>query len=175
MDDEFDLGSSVWTTSIPSTSSSSKLNKSYPKITSTTSSLSQPEDEFDDDDGFDEPITVPASAEDDDFGDFGDFGDFRDPVESIDSTGFTQPLEFSADEDFHSQSSTEWNALHLYPQPSHSTLREEVDVLLHPLWLRSDASQFLTQENIRQVEGLNQILVTSEACVPRKAYDTAKF
>lgn len=92
----------------------------------------------------------------DDFGEFGDgdhvsFGDNEDMVEFGDEDTFQDfpPLPT-------------WEPLRLDPWPSPTELAASVDSLLQTTWKLPSLSTFLTNDNIRQVEGPNQILVTPE-------------
>ena len=67
------------------------------------------------------------------------------------------------DEDaFGSDNLMDWEALRLNPLPSTSNLKRVVEDVLQPVWSSVDVSQFLTDEKLRQVGGLNQTLVTPE-------------
>lgn len=160
-DDDFGFGASVWASSsntVPSAGPSQR--EETPVFPSTTNISSLTEDAFDDDD-FNAPVES-TTGEDDDFGDFGDFGD---AAEGGESSAFSQTSGFDTGFGQPSIRSDEWSSLRLQPIPSSLRLRDELDVLLDPLWSSNDISQFATNENIRQVGGLNQILVTPERCV----------
>ncbi|KAF8592650.1 hypothetical protein K439DRAFT_1656073 [Ramaria rubella] len=110
-------------------------------------------------------------ADDDDFGD--DFGDFDD--------GGEQTMEFAdgriggfreaepVHEEFMLPSSVTWEPLRLDPLPPPPRLAEQVQELLHPIWSLSTLEELMTHEDIRQVEGLGQILVTPDS---RTLYQT---
>lgn len=162
MDDDFNFGASVWASGAseepePLAGPSSKSNIS-------TFSSFETEDAFVDTDDvgdfeFGSHIQSSASIpEDDDFGDFGDFGD------AVEGDSFAQETVLLDDHSF-STSTQDWTALRLNPLPSTSSLRKGIGDLLDSIWDTSDALQYLRDENIRQVGGLNQILVTPERYV----------
>jgi hypothetical protein len=155
MDDDITFGASVWGTSdsvdtIPSL-------RTNPPILSTSSESQFGEDQFDD---FDDPVqTVQADAADDDFGDFGDF----DEAEVVNSTGFEDDVGFGEEVRIAGPSShTGWHPLRLDPLPPRSELENQVNSILEPIWGSEDISEVLTDEGIREVEGVSQILVTPE-------------
>ncbi|GJJ07288.1 hypothetical protein Clacol_001488 [Clathrus columnatus] len=96
----------------------------------------------------------------DDFGDdFGDFGDGEQlSFEDNDMNGFQDADAF---QDFPALIPTAWEPLCLDPWPSSEELASDVDNLLQMIW-PLDSSTILTDENIRQVEGITQILITPE-------------
>ncbi|KAJ7682582.1 hypothetical protein DFH06DRAFT_1161578, partial [Mycena polygramma] len=155
-DDDLTFGTSVWGSSEPALPPPSQ-----PKF------ISPPQtqmDDFDDDD-FGSPTETarPAVEEEEDFGDFGDFGDAEENPPGP---------EFSESEDFGEipvagpsifQTPSSWDALNLDPMPSREDLREQVDGILAPIWGNTDISQVTTKEGIREVEGINQILVNPES------------
>ena len=118
---------------------------------------------FDDDDfDFDAPArAAPADAGDDELG---DFGDFDNALQETDTSAFVQTTTFEGDGGFFTPRSLDWEALQLDPLPSHAMLRNRVEGLLQPLWESVDSSEYFSDENIRQVGGLNQVLVTGERC-----------
>lgn len=160
MDDDFDIGASVWTTS-------ERLSVSLgpPAFSEPSPAPSSSQDGFDDFDEFGTPAETIAASEDgaeDDFGDFGDFGEvttaanvpaFEDPVfeESI-----LTPRPVSS-----------WRPLHVDPTSTRDELQQQIDAILAPLW-PGDNPSFFTEEPIRQSEGLSQVLVTRES---RQLYD----
>lgn len=167
MDDDFSFGASVWASSseAPTVSQADQSEASLPAFTPPPQSDAEFQDDAfgDDDFEFDAPIQASASTLGED--DFGDFGDFGDTVEGDTSGGFAQSTAFGDDDAFTSQGSAKWEALRLDPLPSSSSLKAGIGDFLQPLWDTTDASQFLTEDDIRQVGGLNQILVTPERCV----------
>lgn len=112
------------------------------------------------------PAVVASFGDDDDFGDFGDFGDA--PVQAEDLGGFADDDGFGDSNAFASTSFTppkpqkDWQPLRLNPLPSFQDLTRQVDELLEPLWDQRLAGVTWSGEGIRDVEGLSQILVTSE-------------
>lgn len=120
------------------------------------SSSSQGDDDFDD---FGTAQTAPSDTQDDDFGDFGDFGEAEEMVTPADfgEDGFGQEVPIAGP----SIPDSGWEPLKLDPMPSRDDLRIQLDELLGPIW-SEDISAYTTDEDIRQVEGVSQILVTSE-------------
>lgn len=176
MDDDVTFGSSVWAT--PATgpmtlSPSSHEDKLPPFDPPASSPTSGQDDQFDDFDDFGPPAdSVQAdSAQDDDFGDFGDFGDVEESSVTVvsgsggfegftDDTGFEDPFQAAGP----STSRRGWTPLQLDPQnlPERSELEEQIEEILEPLWADDDLSEVFTDEDIREVGGINQILITPE-------------
>ncbi|KII94931.1 hypothetical protein PLICRDRAFT_98173 [Plicaturopsis crispa FD-325 SS-3] len=116
-------------------------------------------DDFDDDFG-DAP--VPTAEADDDFGDFGDFGDAQ--AEDFGSQGgFGEQVGFGEEVRIAGPSEVPWEPLRLDPTPSQELLHDQLDAILAPVWANEDLSTVTTQDDIRQVEGISQILVTAES------------
>ncbi|KAI0065936.1 hypothetical protein BV25DRAFT_1610559 [Artomyces pyxidatus] len=154
MDDDF--GSSIWAT--PATG---PLTLSSPRedILPTFPTRISHDGQFDDFDDFDAPTqTGGGGDDDDDFGDFGDFGDAEDA-----GGGFADDGAFGEQTGIAGTSSRDWEPLQLDPFPSRSDLEEQIEEILGPLWEDDDLSQVLTDEDIREVGGLSQILVTPES------------
>ncbi|KAG1816994.1 hypothetical protein EV424DRAFT_1472943 [Suillus variegatus] len=115
----------------------------------------------------------PSIAQEDDFGDFGDFGEAGD-LEG--SRGFGHDADFGQDGDFGDfseddafheepipgQSHTTWEPLTLTPLPSGGDLEGQINHILDHVWIW-DISSLTTDEDIRQAEGVSQILVTPES------------
>jgi hypothetical protein len=151
MDDDLTFGASVWGTSeeVDITPFSLKAVSFIP----TSSDLQHDNDPFD---TFNGPT---ESNPDDDFGDFGDFGE----AEIVDSTGFEDHIGFVEEFPVAGPSShREWHPLKLDPLPPRPELAKQVNEILEPIWGSVDTSKGLTDEGIRDVEGISQILVTSE-------------
>jgi hypothetical protein len=149
-EDDLTFGASVWGSSEPALPPPSKPNFISPTPT---------RDDFDD---FGSPTetTQPVADDEDDFGDFGDFGDAEENPPGP---------EFNESDDFGeipvagpSSFQTTWEALNLDPMPNSADLREQVDETLAPIWGNMDISQVTTKEGIREVEGINQILVNPQ-------------
>lgn len=154
MDDDLTFGTSVWGTSEEVDVTPVTL-KTIPLVP-TSFDLQRDNDPFDD---FGSPTESNPNAVDDDFGDFGEF----DEAEIVNSTGFGDDLGFEEEVPVAGPSSLkEWHPLKLDPLPSRSELAEQVNDILEPIWGHGDLSQFLTDEGIREVDGISQILVTSE-------------
>ncbi|KAG5728503.1 hypothetical protein E4T56_gene19497 [Termitomyces sp. T112] len=149
MDDDFTFGASVWASNDP-------VNALLPQ-----KSFSVPEPQFGDDDGFDDfsdPVdTAQAGAGDDDFGEFGE-------VEATGPLGFGVDLGFEEDVRIAGPSSlSDWHPLKLDPLPPREDLNEQLESILSPLWGYEYLANILTSDGIREVEGVNQILVDSES------------
>ncbi|KAH8118619.1 hypothetical protein DFH11DRAFT_1686730 [Phellopilus nigrolimitatus] len=168
MDDDLGFGTDIWATPSSETATS-KLKETSPQQTLRGSTPPpQTEIEFHDDafadDIFESGAPIQASTLQTDDDEFGDFGDFGDAVEGESSSGFGQSTTFGDGEVFFAtQATADWDVLRLDPFPSTSTLKTGIGDALKPLWDTINPSQFLTDEDIRQVGGLNQILVTPES------------
>ena len=149
MDDDFTFGASIWASNEPV----SALPPQKPS--------SAPGRQFGDDDGFDDfsdPVdATQASAGDDEFGDFGE-ADVTGPSGFRDDPGFEEDVRIAA------SSSSDWHALNLDPLPSRQDLDEQLQTILGPIWGYEDLANILKSDGIREVEGINQILVDSERC-----------
>jgi hypothetical protein len=146
MDEDF--GSSVWAT--PATGVISLLS---PNISSTIS-------QFDDFDEFGLQEDVSRDEDDDDeFGDFGEFGQVEDTTEVFrGSNGFKETeLEPEA-----GSSSLDWEPLRFDSHPSRQMLETQIEEILGPFWSNDDLGEALTDEDVREVGGLAQILVTPD-------------
>ncbi|KAK0499839.1 hypothetical protein EDD18DRAFT_1308180 [Armillaria luteobubalina] len=164
MDDDITFGVSVWGSSAPV--SILQDNPFDDRASSTIHSIhsfhSQPvDDDFDDFDNFGPPAQDPVSSADDD--DFGDFGDF-DTTETIPAgDNFGDELGFAVDASTAGPSSyVNWEPLRLDLVPNRSQLVQDIDDILGPLWPTSIA-EVTTDDPIREMEGISQILVTSES------------
>ncbi|TFK55559.1 hypothetical protein OE88DRAFT_1651930 [Heliocybe sulcata] len=164
MEDDL-FGTSVWgaSTSAPAPilTSPRKEDEELPAFSEPPTTEDESADDFDDF-GTAPQSAVEQEAEDDDFGDFGDFGDVQESgtVEAFgEEVGFVEEASSQAVP----PKSDGWQPLQLDPRPSREELEESVDFLLRPLWANDDFRQVLTDEDLRQAEGLNQILVTPES------------
>lgn len=151
MDDDLTFGTSAWGTSDDIT----PLPLRTVSLIPTSSDLQQDSDPFDD---FNGPTEKNPNVADDDFGDFGDFGE----TEIVNSTGFEDDIGFGEVPVAGPSSHREWHPLKLDPLPLRSELAEQVNEILEPIWGYGHTSKNLTDEGIREVEGISQILVTSE-------------
>ena len=149
-----DWGTSVWDTPTEPID----LGLSKPASLSPPPEPSPALDEFDD---FGEP-GEPSSSTQDDFGD--DFGDFDGGIQiQADMEAFEGDIGgFQDTFTTPIPSSTTWVPLRLDPLPSSKELSGMVEEILDSVWLLPDAEEVMTGEDIRQVEGLNQVLVTPE-------------
>ncbi|KZW03787.1 hypothetical protein EXIGLDRAFT_663071 [Exidia glandulosa HHB12029] len=114
---------------------------------------------FDDFDDFNEP----TAGTDDTFGD--DFGDFGEAQEPLSATGFDEPVLAAAPLVAEPDPlwGEAWHPLRLEPMPPPHELAEQVETLLAPIYDSDHLAQFLSDDGIRQAEGLNQTLVTPES------------
>lgn len=151
MDEDF--GTSVWATSASDIVPLSSPD--YPAFSQTSFTINR----FDDFDSFGTQKDTSRGDDDDEFGDFGEFGqaegitkEFGDGDHSCEPT--TVPVAGS--------SSWDWEPLHIDPHPSRQMLEAQIEEILGPLWNSDDTSQALTDEDVREVGGLAQILVTQD-------------
>ncbi|KAG1815606.1 uncharacterized protein BJ212DRAFT_1357472 [Suillus subaureus] len=177
MDEDLTFGASVWGTTLDDPIATRLAN-----ITSFASpespvppSPAPSQDRLDDYDDFHTPPQTqnPSIAQEDDFGDFGDFGeaegleggrDFRHDTDFGQDGDFG---DFSEDVTFHEEpipgpSHTAWEPFRLTTSPSGEDLERQINRILDPVWIR-DISSMTTDEDIRQAEGVSQILVTPES------------
>lgn len=150
MDDDF-LGTAVWG------------NPTDPprllSLASTSFSIPSPTPSHDDFDDFHTPPQTqnPSIVQDDDFADFGDFGG---PELTFKEEGAFEPGLVQIAE----SSQLTWPTLHLDPLPSEEDLKQRIEELVGPAWIQ-DLSDFTMDGEIRQVEGVAQILVEPARCV----------
>lgn len=152
MDEDF--GTSMW-----ATTASDRLSLSspdYPTFPQPPLTVNQ----LDDFEGFGTQKGVSADEDDDDeFGDFGEFGQAEGTTEDIGNSGyFSEPAASVAGP----SSSLDWEPLQFDPHPSQQTLEAQIEEILGPLWNTDDTSQALTDEDVREVGGLAQVLVTPD-------------
>lgn len=152
MEDDLDFGTSVWGTTERLAISLPPASFSHP-----SPAPSSTQDGFDDFEEYGTPAeTVAASGDeaDDDFGDFGDFGEVAEveDIPTFESDRFEDTV-------LTPRSSRDWHPLQLDPLPSEDNLRLQIDRILGSLWSGDDPGAF-TDDPIRQVDGLNQTLVT---------------
>ncbi|KAK0453877.1 hypothetical protein EV421DRAFT_1958109 [Armillaria borealis] len=152
MDDDITFGVSVWGSSAPVSILQDKPFDDRAPSTIDPFHSQPVDDHFDDFDDFGPPAQdLASSADDDDFGDFGDF-DTTETIPSGDSFG--DELGFAVDASIAGPSSyTNWEP---------SQLVQDIDDILGPLWPTSIA-EVTTDDPIREMEGISQILVTSES------------
>jgi hypothetical protein len=155
MEDDVAFGASVWgapddPTHLLSPSRGSQLSQLSPTL---------PQDSFSDIDGFGEPPQAAlVEGDDDDFGDFGDAEESTVVADFVEDIGFMEQARIPV-------TSTDWEPLKLDPMPSRADLEEQVDDIIGPIWAGDDISSVTTGENVRQVEGASQILITPERYV----------
>ncbi|KAG7096733.1 hypothetical protein E1B28_004146 [Marasmius oreades] len=151
MDDDLTFGTSVWGSTEPV-----DLLASNSKSSEDTTSQRTDGDEFDDFDDFGSPETGNIPVDDDDFGDFGDADESTQPVDFKEEMAYPEiPIA--------GPSRIDWEPLHLHPFPDRKMLTDQVNAILEPVWSSCSISHYTTKEGIRDVEGVNQILVTNES------------
>lgn len=175
MDEDITFGSSVWATpaTAPMTLSPRAHEDALPPLhpPPASSTSSEQNDQFEDFDDFGPPADTTQStlAQDDDFGDFGDFGDVQDSSTVAledggafgggfaDDVGFDEQVRMAGPSTYR-----DWEPLHLDPHnmPSRSELEEQIEEILSPLWADDNPDEVFTDEDIREVGGINQILIT---------------
>jgi len=158
MDDEFGWGSDVWATSdpaevVPPTETMSASTKARPP----SIEVGPPPTPFADEAGFDDfdDFSGPAMMSQDDTADNDDFGDFED-FEEAGEPG----TSFPDVESFPLAGPSSWKPLQTDPLPSRHVLRQEVWDILGPIWENEDISRVTTDDPMREVEGIGQILIT---------------
>ncbi|TFK43689.1 hypothetical protein BDQ12DRAFT_731680 [Crucibulum laeve] len=154
MDDDITFGASVWGAS--EDIDVLRISEQSTTLNSTPSeSTTQFEDAFDDFEEFGAPAhSTSEDARDDDFGDFGDFGE----AEVVESAAFEEDMSFGV---AGPSSHREWHPLKLEPLPSRPELEEDVYDILGPIWENEDITNITTDEDIREAEGISQILLTT--------------
>ncbi|KAI0268324.1 hypothetical protein BC834DRAFT_952638 [Gloeopeniophorella convolvens] len=151
MDEDF--GSSVWTT--PATGVGSLSPTDFPSFPPAPSAFSQ----FDEFDGYGTSTGGTMEQDgDDDFGDFGDFGEADDA-----NNGFADDVDFGGPAQLAGPSLRDWEPLQLDALPPRKILHAQVEEILGPLWDSDDLGQVLTDEDVREVGGLAQVLVTPDS------------
>ncbi|GBE80007.1 hypothetical protein BKA93DRAFT_824655 [Sparassis latifolia] len=159
MEDDITFGASVWgaPNDLVPTISDKHLSSSVSPALSSQDGL----DEFD---NFGTPAETLAASEDEVDDDFGDFGDFGEAQVAGDVSAFGEEVAFGDGEQTPTPgpSFADWGPLQLHPLPSRQDLQDQIDDILGPLWATIDISH-LTNDDIRQAEGLNQTLVTPES------------
>ncbi|KIJ37464.1 hypothetical protein M422DRAFT_211579 [Sphaerobolus stellatus SS14] len=155
-----DWGLSVWDT--PTDTPDSQPSQSTSILPPPPSEPNPASDDFDD---FGEPED-PASTTQDDFGD--DFGDFDDGVQmQTDIGAFEEEDIGDGFQDTFAAAipppRATWEPLRLDRLPPPKELTGMVEDILDDVWPLLDAGEVMTGEGIREVEGLNQVLVTSES------------
>ncbi|KIK04642.1 hypothetical protein K443DRAFT_675660 [Laccaria amethystina LaAM-08-1] len=147
MDDDITFGASVWGASEPV-----DLQKASPSIALTTQIT------FSDFDDFGPSAEAASSdARDDDFGDFGD-------AEYSAQEGFGESIDFEEQTQIAGPSSLrQWRPLQLNPFAGRQQIEEEIYEILALEWENEEISYITTNEGIREVEGIGQILLTPES------------
>ncbi len=148
-----DLGSSVW-----ATPASGVISLLSPNVSSTIS-------QFDDFDEFGPQEDVSKREDDDDeFGDFGEFGEFGQAEDTTEEFGGSSGFNFkeTEPEPAAGSSSWDWEPLRFDSHPSRQMLETQIEEILGPIWSSDDLGEALTDEDVREVGGLAQILVTPD-------------
>lgn len=180
MDDDLTFGASVWATPEPTgdpptttaadpTSSPTNPKRKPPApLTLEDDNFANDDTQFDDfgDDEFGAPAEAVQfeDAQEDEFGDFDDFEEA--PAAGNDSGGFGEAVSFH-DVEFEDPFAAPgpsrfkpWQLLKLDPVPSYPDLQDEIYEILDPIWADEDISRVTTDDPMREVEGVGQILVT---------------
>jgi hypothetical protein len=153
-------GSSAWVDAPSTSSPPAKLAPAFALAPPPAPSAVIQTDDFDDFDDFGDSVAPVASAaggggeDDDDFGDFGDFGEVSDTV--VEQPLVEEPAPYVA------PPARQLEMLRLHPGQPRAEIREQVERLIEPLFPRSEVEALTTGDGIREVGGLNQILVTEE-------------
>ncbi|KAI9574639.1 hypothetical protein HD554DRAFT_2209102 [Boletus coccyginus] len=154
LDDDFSFDSSVWGAPAPAPSLLSPPLPSLP-----TPSPAPSHDQLDDFDDFHTPLEsqTPSLAQDDDFADFGDFGEVGGS--NVNFT-FEEDTTFGVEIQGPESSQLNRRSLRLDPLPSAQDLSLQMEEILGPVWAHK-LSGLTRDEDVRQVEGIGQILTTS--------------
>ena len=159
MDDDLTFGTSVWATSEPLTANNSLLPSTISPH-SNVGVFTQPKSTFDDDFAdFGASTEAQGIPTEDDFGDFGGFGEVVE-LDDAPATSLGQVDDFR----IAGPSSYSWRPLSLNPIPSRSTLERMINETLSPIWSQEDIADVTTDDPIREVEGLAQVLITPSRC-----------
>lgn len=163
MDDDLAWGSSVWAVEAGPSTTAATAKPRPPSI-----EVPPPPTPFDQDntgfsDDFDDFSAPTETAEESTAGADDDFGDFEDFEE-----GGVQPASAFADAESFSEAGPStygtferpWEPLRLNPATSRQELRDEIDGILAPLWNGEDITAVTTDDPMREVEGVGQILIT---------------
>lgn len=149
LDDDFSFDSSVWGIPAPAPS----------LLSIPSASPATYHDQLDDFDDFHTPLEskTPSLAQDDDFADFGDFGE----VGASDANfTFEEDTTFSTEIQGPELSQLGWRSLRLDPLLSVQDLSLQIEEILGPVWPHK-LSSLTSDEDIRQVGGIGQILTAS--------------
>ena len=158
LDDDFSFDSSVWGVPAPAPSLLSR-----PPLLSSSSPAAY-HDQLDDFDDFHTPLEsqTPSLAQDDDFADFGDFGEVGGSNANF---TFDEDTTFSTELQGPELSQLGWRSLRLDPLSSAQDLGLQIEEILGPVWPH-ELSSLTSDEDIKQVEGIGQILTTLARYAP---------
>jgi hypothetical protein len=163
MDDDLTFGTSVWATSEAVTADNSLLQPTN-NPHSVVGVFTLPKSTFDDDfSDFGPSADAQDIPTDDDFGDFGGFGEVIE-LDDAPATSLAQADDFR----IAGSSSHSWRPLSLNPIPSQSGLESMINETLSPIWSHEDITDVTTDDPIREVEGLAQILTTPSRCAENR-------
>ncbi|TRM68130.1 hypothetical protein BD626DRAFT_480872 [Schizophyllum amplum] len=140
------------------------------------SSLTVPKSPFEEDEfGMQQNGAPPDAAEDDGFGDFDDFGAPAEAGEDDDDFGdFGDADEAEANDVFDDgagagygvagpSTRADWAPLRLEPMPARTELVEDINAIIAPIWEHDDVRSCVTDQGVREAEGVNQILTSPES------------
>src|SRR6266404_721192 len=154
MDEDF--GSAVWATPGPASGAVSLLPSDFSTMPHISSTISQ----FNDFDEFGHQEDVSKHEDDDDeFGDFGEFGQAEDMTGEF---GNSSAFEEREPKPAAGSLSWDWEPLRFDSYTSRQILETQIEEILGPLWSSDDLDDALTDEDVREVGGLAQILVTPD-------------
>lgn len=172
MDDDFGFGTAIWATSSTDATTSQAVDRPHEPVFPSFNGTSKEQSlvagtnpfEYSDDFNFASSSEHITNMDDDDFGEFGDFdeGDGTGALGTFVQDGAFEDTTLQDRPVASGSTTTDWFALQLDPFPSSSVLRENVEQTLHPLWERINMDVHLSDDDIRQVGGLSQVLVTPE-------------
>lgn len=167
LDDDLSFDSSVW--GQPALAPS--LLSLPPQLSSSSSAACH--DQLDDFDDFHTPLEskTPSVALDDDFADFGDFGEVGGSDANF---TFEEDPTFSTETQDPALIQLGWRSLCLDPLPSAQDLSLQIKEILGPVW-SDDLSSLTSNEDIRQLEGIGQILTTSQRCALGTSFIISSF
>ncbi|KIK67826.1 hypothetical protein GYMLUDRAFT_36603 [Collybiopsis luxurians FD-317 M1] len=162
--DELTFGASVWGAEEPAPVLPPFTKSQPPPLPLQDDFASSvPDADFDDFDDFGPSETAAGqdiAGDDDDFGDFGDFGDAAEDV-ALTPADFSDVTVAGPST---SRINSDWEPLYLNPLPDRRELQQDINDILDPIWDDEEAlEQVLSQEGIREAEGVNQILTTNES------------
>jgi len=152
-----DWGTSVWDTSEPTDHKTTFDGLSLSPFPVPSESVLSEALPFDENGDFGEIVQpVGDDAFEDDFGDFDDGENMAFDESDIGGFSSVEPVPAA----FAPPPLATWEPLRLDPLPSPAELSGYVQSVLSNVWPLSNAVELTTSEDIRQAEGINQVLVT---------------